>query len=160
MSRPTIRRGDSGPDVAICQFFLAERKFLSFDQIDGDFGPTTEDRVQQFQRSAGLDDDGIVGPLTWGSLNDGLQVPPTLRRGDAGSDVELLQGALVKLPPGKGRYTGTIDGDFGPLTEAAVKEFQGPGEDDGIVGLRTWARPVGAAGLSLAGAAGMHSRGV
>jgi peptidoglycan hydrolase-like protein with peptidoglycan-binding domain len=108
----------------------------------------------------GLVADGIVGPMTWPALNDGFQIPPVLRRGDTGSDVLLLQGALAKLPPGGGRYTGALDGDFGPLTEAAVKQFQGAGADDGIVGLRTWAMPLGAAGLSLAGAAGMHSRGV
>jgi peptidoglycan hydrolase-like protein with peptidoglycan-binding domain len=160
MARPTIRRGDSGGDVRACQFLLAERKFLSWNQIDGAFGPLTEARVRDFQQGAGLVADGIVGPLTWSSLSDGFQVPPVLRRGDTSPDVTLLQGALAKLPPGGGRYSGPLDGDFGPLTEAAVKQFQGPGEDDGIVGLRTWARPVGAAGLSLAGAAGIHDRGV
>jgi hypothetical protein len=36
--------------------------------IDGFFGQATEMAVKQFQRSRGLDDDGIVGPLTWAGL--------------------------------------------------------------------------------------------
>lgn len=43
-----------------------------------------------------------------------------LKRGDEGDDVEDLQNKLKKL----GLYTGTIDGDFGPKTEAAVKAYQ------------------------------------
>lgn len=58
----------------------------------------------------------------------------TLRKGDKGSDVEKLQ-ALLKI---------TVDGDFGPKTEAAVKAFQKAhakecGSADGIVGPKTWA---------------------
>lgn len=36
--------------------------------IDASFGPNTKAAVQRFQRSRGLDDDGIVGPMTWREL--------------------------------------------------------------------------------------------
>ena len=62
--------------------------------------------------------------------------PALLRRGDRGRDVTLLQRALRDQG---GHYRGRIDGDFGPMTEAAVRGFQ-EGNDlevDGVVGPAT-----------------------
>jgi peptidoglycan hydrolase-like protein with peptidoglycan-binding domain len=39
---------------------------------DGEYGPGTEAAVQAFQRDQGLTDDGVVGPQTWGRLQDQL----------------------------------------------------------------------------------------
>ncbi len=60
---------------------------------------------------------------------------PTLRFGDRGSAVRVLQRLLVSK-----RYPIRIDGDFGVLTETAVKAFQSRRglTVDGIVGSRTW----------------------
>ena len=44
----------------------------------------------------------------------------TMKRGDKGPDVVLLQDALKMV----GFNCGTSDGDFGPLTERAVKDLQ------------------------------------
>ena len=37
-------------------------------EVDGLFGRDTESAVKRYQREHGLDDDGIVGPLTWAAL--------------------------------------------------------------------------------------------
>jgi hypothetical protein len=61
---------------------------------------------------------------------------PTLKKGSKGNDVKTLQAALNKYG-----YKLTADGDFGKLTDAAVRDFQlGHGlSADGIVGAKTWA---------------------
>ena len=56
---------------------------------------------------------------------------PILRRGSKGEAVRMLQGLLdIKT-----------DGDFGPITENAVRAFQRKNDlvVDGVVGPRTWA---------------------
>jgi hypothetical protein len=68
--RPVISRGDDGPDVEDLQTLLP--RFQG--DVDGDFGPITEEAVIDYQRSRGLDVDGIVGPQTWGALYD--HMPP------------------------------------------------------------------------------------
>jgi len=57
---------------------------------------------------------------------------PTLRRGAMGSLVQQLQSKLPDVP---------ADGNFGPGTEAAVRQFQRDKGlvPDGIVGPQTWA---------------------
>jgi peptidoglycan hydrolase-like protein with peptidoglycan-binding domain len=59
------------------------------------------------------------------------QQKPTLRRGDSGALVRELQKKLGV----------TVDGIFGPATEAAVRDYQRRIglKDDGIVGMYTWA---------------------
>jgi len=57
-------------------------------------------------------------------------VRPQLKRGAIGAAVEQLQ-ELLKI---------TADGQFGPATEKAVRQFQRDHDlvDDGVVGLYTW----------------------
>jgi putative chitinase len=66
---------------------------------------------------------------------DASAATPVLRRGDNNASVILLQTKLNAA----GYQVGT-DGDFGPGTEAAVKQFQTAKglPTDGIVGPRTW----------------------
>jgi Putative peptidoglycan binding domain len=61
----------------------------------------------------------------------------TLKPGDTGAQVKVLQRALASL----GFLTGKIDGQYGPATEAAVKRFQRSSRltADGIVGPTTQA---------------------
>jgi hypothetical protein len=59
-----------------------------------------------------------------------------LRLGLSGPDVKLVQGRLLQL--GVARLA--VDGEFGPMTRAAVQAFQRAKglEVDGVVGPRTW----------------------
>ena len=63
---------------------------------------------------------------------------PTLRRGDKGDAVILLQSELIRLGYSLPKYG--IDGDFGKETEMAVKQFQQDNRltVDGVVGPKTW----------------------
>lgn len=60
---------------------------------------------------------------------------PTLRFGDSGDAVRVLQRLLVS-----NGYKVPFDGSFGALTESAVKAFQSRRSllTDGIVGQKTW----------------------
>src|SRR6185295_17956962 len=66
-SQPTVRRGSSGAAVSTLQGRLQS---LRFDPgpVDGIFGSGTDSAVRAFQRSRGLQADGIVGPQTWAAL--------------------------------------------------------------------------------------------
>lgn len=62
----TLREGDSGPAVQALQVQLvAQGSSIS---SDGAFGPATASAVRNFQSSAGLAVDGVVGPATWTAL--------------------------------------------------------------------------------------------
>jgi peptidoglycan hydrolase-like protein with peptidoglycan-binding domain len=71
-----VRQGSTGDAVRGVQEEFQFRN-LSGDpkkgvQIDGIFGPETDDAVRGFQGAVGLDADGIVGPLTWRALVSGM----------------------------------------------------------------------------------------
>lgn len=145
-SGPTIQLGSTGPDVKRLQRIFVVRKELDYTGIDGVFGPQTQDVVEQFQAGAGLTVDGIVGPLTWAALPPDVDAPE-LAQGATGGEVSRLQHGLTVV----GTYSAAIDGDFGPLTAAAVREYQTQRgvTVDGIVGDQTWFVPAGAAGATL-----------
>jgi peptidoglycan hydrolase-like protein with peptidoglycan-binding domain len=134
---------------------LLVRRTLSDNQIDGIFGPVTKTAVEEFQGTAGLSADGVVGPATWAALGGDGPQPPTLNEGSNSPVVRRLQTALNE---GRGSFAPlsnpvlVVDGVFGPQTATAVKGAQQLGgiTVDGIVGFQTWALPVHAAGQVLA----------
>lgn len=64
--KPTLKMGSKGPDVKDLQQTLNSKGYSL--TVDGDFGKLTHLAVKNFQRTNGLTDDGIVGPLTWDKL--------------------------------------------------------------------------------------------
>lgn len=65
-SAAAFRSGDQGDEVAQIQKALAG---LGYEvSIDGDFGPATKEAVIAFQKSKGLEVDGMVGATTYRAL--------------------------------------------------------------------------------------------
>lgn len=98
---------------------------------DGIFGPISGAAVTAFQQTLRDTELGTtLGQLDWPDLI--ITVGP----GDNGDAVRAVQ----ELRPGL-----VVDGDFGPLTEASVREFQDVflPPSDGIVGPETWHALIG-----------------
>jgi peptidoglycan hydrolase-like protein with peptidoglycan-binding domain len=124
-----LREGSTGQAVVQLQTLLNDHGFHL--ATDGVFGPATLQAVIQFQQSAGITVDGIVGTQTLGALNKPATLdaattpaaPPNsgyLQLGSSGSAVLTLQRELTSL----GFNTYGEDGVFGPDTRSAVMAFQ------------------------------------
>jgi peptidoglycan hydrolase-like protein with peptidoglycan-binding domain len=114
--------GAARPSVAAAQAALRALN-LYRGTVDGIRGPLTRQAVRSFQRRRGLLVDGIVGPQTRRAL--GRRGRPrigsrVMRIGIRGWDVAALQFLLAR----RGYSPGGIDGDFGPMTDSAVRRFQ------------------------------------
>ncbi len=145
---PVIHYGDQGPAVKTAEQSLQKLGYYH-GAIDGIFGPEMLYAVKSFQGHYGLAQDGIIGTLTWAKLSAAVGTPgttaneaspnfmagsPMLRLGSTGPAVVQLQ----QLLDAHGYHLAT-DGDFGPLTYAAVTNFQATHglAVDGIVGPQT-----------------------
>lgn len=121
-----LRLDDRGEQVSELQRRLTELGYFN-GPISGTFGPLTQDAVIAFQRANNLTADGIVGAGTSDVLRRASAPVPVnppattvLRRGDSGPQVVDLQSRLRQL----GFYSGTLNGNYGSLTESAVIAFQ------------------------------------
>lgn len=89
------------------------------------YGPSTAGAISDFQRSCRILDSGRCDAQTWSALVEAgyalgdrlLYLRAPMVRGD---DVAALQHALGS----RGFHAGRIDGIFGPVTSAALSEFQ------------------------------------
>jgi len=136
LNKPVLKKGSKGKDVEELQKLLTHWDVYT-GPINGTFGPQTEQGVIAFQHRVFLLEDGIVGDLTWQALYSGTPVNmPVLKRGSKGQAVTTVQTVLQLTRD----YTSTIDGDFGPRTETAVKAFQTRSNlrNDGVVEDKTW----------------------
>jgi lysozyme family protein len=151
---PTLSRGATGSDVQWAQYLLTA-KTLDWNNVDGVFGPVTEQAVRSLQEYLGLNVDGVIGAQTWSALGGDQPRPPTLARGSEGQVVSRLQAALNE---GRGAFAPEtsprldVDGIFGPATEQAVRAVQESGQQvvNGSVGLQTWATWAQAGTATLA----------
>ena len=64
-----------GDDVWTLQRFLVEQQLLEPSDIDGWYGPDTENAVKRFQNAHQLLNDGIVGSMTWNALAEPDEPP-------------------------------------------------------------------------------------
>jgi len=126
-----LEKGDSGAAVSTLQQHLKDTLYYS-GSIDGVFGVDVHDAVVQFQQSAGIQADGIVGSSTRNALynrtaaifNGGTPVR-ALYLGRQGYDVKVLQQRLSAL----NYFNAPVTGVFNDATATAVKAFQ---RDHGI----------------------------
>jgi peptidoglycan hydrolase-like protein with peptidoglycan-binding domain len=124
---PIQRRGSHDENTRTVQYLLRQRGFpVAVDRV---FGPRTEEAVQRFQKDRGLGIDGIVGNETWPAL---ILLVRSGSRGDAVRAVQRQLNARVASL--------AVDGDFGPQTALAVRQFQQANGllVDAIVGPDTW----------------------
>jgi len=150
----TVQQGDSGEAVSYAQCYLVFLGYLGGPpDVDGIFGPNTDDGVKKYQAAEGIDADGIVGPVTWGRFLAFRNLPPILGGGSSGDVVRQVQRALNHLAHDESLPWTDLaeDGDFGPLTEAGVRIIQGANQCDvdGVVGPQTWTISLHAAGQRL-----------
>jgi peptidoglycan hydrolase-like protein with peptidoglycan-binding domain len=72
----TVRRGSTGDAVRGVQVEFQFRNLSGNPaqgvQVDGIFGPKTDEAVRGFQQALGIAVDGIVGPVTWRALVSGM----------------------------------------------------------------------------------------
>lgn len=135
-----LRRGDKGPLVRVMQQRLIAHgaKIVA----DGEFGPATAAALLAFQAARGLEVDAQCGADTARAL---MQAPSgagagtllymrELKQGAAGVEVRELQQRLNQTG-----CTLVVDGEFGPATAQAVRQFQKAQglEVDGVVGSNT-----------------------
>ena len=162
-----LRLGSRGPQVTQAQVMLnrISQNYPAISRIypvDGIFGEQTERSVISFQRIFNLTPDGIIGKATWYQMvrlyvgvNDlaelesqgqtfyrgNWQGSETLQEGNTGQSVRQLQYMLQVVSDYISTVPAvTIDGIFGPATQAAVIAYQRHAglTPDGIVGTNTW----------------------
>jgi len=94
-----LKQGSTGPDITSLQIRL---KQLGFDPngVDGNFGPGTKAALIAFQKSQGLQADGIAGPQTMSALEPdaATAVGTTTSAASSGGGATAATGAAPAIP--------------------------------------------------------------
>lgn len=99
----TIRRGSVGPDVRRWQRQLTLLGFAT--EADAVFGSNTEGATIEFQRSCGLEPDGIVGPLTAAAADRGAHVTSNTSAGEVARTSTPLNDDGIETALSEGHVT-------------------------------------------------------
>ena len=115
-----LQLGDRGSQVSTLQESLAAAGFRS--GVNGIFDEATQNAVKRFQQARGLTVDGVVGSQTRAALPAIGGAEPSSKPGNvsSGFDIKALQKRLQE----RGFYRGSVDGLWGPKTQAAVEAAQ------------------------------------
>ena len=129
VSWPTVRPGAKGERVRTIQLLLNQRGYAL--AVDGVYGSSTTNAVKAFQKVIKVSADGRVGPSTWPKL------VIAIKRGSKDNAVLAVERWLRFV---YGYKSVTVDQDFGPRTDAAVRnvQFNHRLRVDGVVGASTW----------------------
>ncbi len=138
---PLLVQGASGADVTLAQKVIGA-------SADGRFGPLTAAALGTWQSGHGVSATKKLDNATWATMEYLKLVPArasalspytavTLRRGSSGAAVKALQKAIGGL---------TVDGSFGPATDARVKAYQKSKalSVNGVVDRKVWFALMGA----------------
>lgn len=141
----------------IQNFLLSKGISVGPDGADNEWGPNTEAGVKMFQKSVGIDDDGVWGPITdgkaFGAPADGLTPPPfPLPQGwyfgPRSGPTESVSGYYSHREDLR-RWQQRMkdrgweidpDGLYGDQTAGTARDFQAEKglEVDALIGINTW----------------------
>jgi peptidoglycan hydrolase-like protein with peptidoglycan-binding domain len=132
---PTLRTGDTGPQVLAAQCQLIRRGF-ALGAVTGTVGSRTTAAIEAFKTSRALPGGPDLGRRAWTALLSG-GTRPLLEPGSHGAAVGRLQRALSASLS----RTVVVTRSFDRTTELAVRGYQLAHaiEVDGIVAAETWA---------------------
>jgi peptidoglycan hydrolase-like protein with peptidoglycan-binding domain len=154
------------PRVQLVQYYLnvlsAFYKTIPAVEITGVLDAKTRASIIEFQKTVKLPSTGIIDNATWDAINntilgifrtlppETLQFPRLIfpgivyKRGSSGPGVVVIQELLAYISSVVPNITKVpfelIDGEFGPITESAVRDFEKEFglTPDGVVDEHTW----------------------
>lgn len=117
-----------GPDVGRIQNHLVAMKLLP--EVTNKFDEATDIAVRTFQRKAGVEPDGTIGPITWKQVLSGEEIKFTRNlRYDAanpmrGSEIKYLQEKIRDLQRRYSLAQISLTGEYDEITYNNIRKIQ------------------------------------